>query len=261
MTLLAVVAHPDDETFACGSLLLHAGARMRTVVASISLGEAGSNALGGALPPGGLGGLRERELRSAAALLNVDEVEVVGLQDSGMSGAEPPGSICAVPFEELVEAVRLLLVRHRPTVVLTLDGSDGHRDHLRVRDAVLAAVDVEASDTVVYEHCLPRSLMWRWLSHKAGEEGAAPYVDYPEIGTPDADITTIIDMSRHYETRCKAIALHASQSSPFDGLPEELARGFLAVEHLRRLRPAWTGGAVESDLLGLSPGDLPVPGV
>lgn len=258
MTLLAVVAHPDDETFACGSLLLHAGARVRTVVASISLGEAGGNALGGDPPPGGLGGLREAELRSAAALLKVDEVEVLGFRDSGMSGPAPPGSICAVPIEMLVEAVQRLLNRHQPSVVLTLDGSDGHRDHLRVRDAVLAAADAQGSDATVYQHCLPRTLMWQWLQHKSGDEGAAPYVDYPEIGTPDEDVTTVIDTSRYLEKRLDAIALHASQSSPFDGLPEHLIRGFLAVEHLRRLRPVWTGGPVEADLLGLAAGDLPV---
>lgn len=257
MTLLAVVAHPDDETFACGSMLLHAGERVRTVVASLSLGEAGGNVLGGDPPPGGLGGLREAELRSAARLLNVDEVEVLGLRDSGMSGPPPPGSICAMPFERLVDTVRQVLDRHEPSVVITLDGSDGHRDHQRVCAAVVAAVDAGAPGTAVYAHCLPRTLMWQWLRHKSGQAEAAPYVDYPEIGTPDEDVTTVIDTSRHYETRLRAIALHASQSSPFDGLPEDLARSFLAAEHLRRLRPVWAGGPLETDLVGLAPGDLP----
>lgn len=253
MTLLVVVAHPDDETFACGSLLLHAGGRTRTVVACASLGEAGDYVLEGDVP-GGLGGLRERELRQAAALLGVDEIEVLGFRDSGMSGTEPTGSICAVPFEELTESIRQVIARHEPSVVITLDGSDGHRDHLRVRDAVLVALDESAPGTPLYLHCLPRTLMWQWLQHKSGEDSAAVYRDYPDIGTPDEDITTIVDTGRHYGLRWEAIAVHASQSSPFDGLPDDLARDFLAVEHLQRLRPAWTDGApIESDLMGLAP--------
>lgn len=264
MTLLVVVAHPDDETFACGSLLLHAGEVARTVVACASLGEAGEYAGTGEAPAGGLGGLRERELRAAADLLKVDQVEVLGFQDSGMSGPEPAGSICEVLFEVLVESVTRLLDKHRPTVVVTLDGSDGHRDHLRVRDAVVAAVDAAGSRTPVYQHCLPRTLMWQWLEQKAGVAEAAAYRDFPDIGTPDDDVTTLIDTSRYYGIRREAIALHASQSSPFDGLSEDLARGFLAMEHLRRVRPEWTGNEVEADLLGLErtrPGEGAAQGV
>ena len=47
--------------------------------------------------------------------------------------------------------------------------------------------------------------------------------------------------------------LHASQRSPYDGLPTDLRRDFLTVDRLRRVRPAWTGGPVESTL-------LPTPG-
>ena len=40
--LVLVVAHPDDETFGCGSLLMHAAARgVRTVVVCATRGEAG----------------------------------------------------------------------------------------------------------------------------------------------------------------------------------------------------------------------------
>lgn len=53
-------------------------------------------------------------------------------------------------------------------------------------------------------------MMWQWLENKTGQDSAAIY---------------------------------ASQSSPFDGLPDELARGFLAVEHLRRVRPEWISSA------------------
>ena len=45
--LLVTVAHPDDETFGCGSLLAHASARgIETVVACATRGELGEIAPG-----------------------------------------------------------------------------------------------------------------------------------------------------------------------------------------------------------------------
>src|SRR5437763_11299620 len=64
--LQLVVAHPDDETFGCGSLLLHAAAAGATTsVVCATRGEAGE---GGAAD---LGAVREQELRAAARLLGV----------------------------------------------------------------------------------------------------------------------------------------------------------------------------------------------
>jgi hypothetical protein len=48
--------------------------------------------------------------------------------------------------------------------------------------------------------------------------------------------------------REQAIALHASQTSPYAVMPDELRRTFLTVERLRRVRPPWPGGPVETDL-------------
>jgi LmbE family N-acetylglucosaminyl deacetylase len=248
MTLLAVVAHPDDETFGCGSILMYAAQRTRTVVACLTRGESGELAGDAHVGEGGLAELRESELRSAAALLGVDEVEVLGFEDSGMDGEPSPGSLAGVPFEDVVSAVRDLLARHRPSVVVALDGSDGHRDHLRLRDAVLAAA---GPDVALYLHCLPRSLMHRWILARHDDPASAAYVELPDIGTPDEDVTTLLDTGEFYDRRLEAIALHRSQASPFDGLPEDLKRDFLATEHLHRVQPPWPGREPEDDLVGL----------
>jgi N-acetyl-1-D-myo-inositol-2-amino-2-deoxy-alpha-D-glucopyranoside deacetylase len=61
---MAVVAHPDDETFGCGSLLLHAAARgMATAVVCATRGEAGEIAPGVDASAAGLGELRARTRR------------------------------------------------------------------------------------------------------------------------------------------------------------------------------------------------------
>ena len=247
--VMAVVAHPDDETFGCGSLLLHAAAQgAHTVVVCATRGEAGEVAPGVAAP-GGVAALREAELRSAAQALGVDEVEVLGFVDSGMAGEPASGTLCAAPIDDVTTVIGAALERHHPDVVIVLDGGDGHRDHVQVRGVVEGLL--EGTSATVYRHCLPRSLMHDWVRHHAGDDDAAAYVELPEIGTPDDELTTIIDTGPFLTRRETAVALHRSQRSPFDGLPDGLRRGFLAREQLVRVNPPWSGGPMERELHGL----------
>jgi LmbE family N-acetylglucosaminyl deacetylase len=248
--LLVVVAHPDDETFGCGSLLLHAAAAgMVTAVVCATRGEAGDTADGTA--PGDLGAIREAETRAAAAVLGVTQVEFLDFDDSGMSGPAGAATLVGAPPENVRDRVREHVEAFRPTVVVTLDASDGHRDHERIREATLAAVDT-ADWRVgrVYLHCLPQSLMRRWVEHMAATDPSWEHLRGDVPGTPDEAITTTFDTAEHLPGRERAMRLHASQRSPFDGLPDDLRRAFLTTEGLRRVRPEWTGGPKESALLG-----------
>jgi len=248
--LLVVVAHPDDESFGCGSLLAHAAARgVRTVVCCATRGESGEDALGLA-DDLGLGRLREQELRKAAALLGVDEVRVLHWSDSGMTGAPAPGTLADAPPDSVSTVIGEVIGQVHPDVVVTLDASDGHRDHVRVRDATLAAV--ERSDwhvPRVYLSCLARSLMARWVEHMSAIDPGSSYLELGELGTPDDLITTVVDTSSVYDLRWQAIRAHASQRSPFELLPPDLQYAFLSTDYLRRITPAWRGGLPEPDFL------------
>ncbi|WP_222271920.1 PIG-L deacetylase family protein [Modestobacter marinus] len=242
--LQVVVAHPDDETFGCGSMLLHAaGAGAETAVVCATRGEEGGDV-------DGLGAVRERELREAAGLLRVSRVDLLDFADSGMSGEAPAGSLVSAPFEDVVAAVAGAVAAFRPDVLVTLDASDSHRDHVRIRDAALAAAETVGVPRV-YLSCILRSLMRRWVDHVKVARPDMEHLnaDVAGLGTPDEEITTVIDVAAHLPVREKAIALHASQTSPFEGLPEELRRAFLATDHLRRVVPPWPGGAPETRLL------------
>lgn len=240
-----VVAHPDDETFGCGSVLLHAAAAGAvTAVCCATRGE-----LGGSGPE--LGAVREAELCEAAALLGVRHVDLLGYRDSGMNGPAADRTLVGAPFERVVADVRAAMEAFRPDVVITLDAADGHRDHARIRDAAVQAAEQLAVPRV-YLQCLPRSLIKRWVDHM---RAARPEVEHLEgdttsLGTPDEEITTVLDSTAHLLTRERAMALHASQISPFEGLPDHLRRAFLATDHLRRVVPPWTGGAPETSLFG-----------
>ena len=146
--------------------------------------------------------------------------------------------------------MRALLDDVRPDVVVTLDAGDGHRDHAAIRDATLAAVDAAGlTSTRVYLHCLPTSIMDRWVEHMKRTDPSWAHLELGALGTPDEQVTTEIDTRRFLDQRVAAMAEHRSQRSPFEGLPQELFEAFLTREHLIRVRPAWPGGPLETDLV------------
>lgn len=243
--LQVIVAHPDDETFGCGSLLLHAAASgMTTSVCCATRGEeGGEDAARGAE----LGRIRETELRQAAAAMHVSAVDVLGFGDSGMSGTPPPGSLMAADEGAVVQAVRERIAAFRPDIVVTLDGSDSHRDHIRMREVAIAAAEAENVPTVLLS-CLPRSLMRRWVEHMRGARPDMEHLDADAaaMGTPDELLTHRIDATDLLDEREQAMSIHASQTSPFEGLPSELRRAFLAEIHLQQVIPPWLGSDVRT---------------
>lgn len=233
MRLLVVVAHPDDESFGCGSVLAHAAASgYGTAVLCATRGEAGESRV----PSADLAALREQELRAAARILGVGEVRLLAHADSGMHGEPAPGTLAADPAM-LESEIRSVVEELRPEIVVTLDGSDGHRDHAIVRDATLAAVDRAGHrPAATYLWCLARSSMQRWAAHMRRIGGGDAYLSIQELGTPDEDLTTRLDVSAHLDLRWQAIRAHASQASPYDDLPLDLQEEFLAVDRLRLVR-------------------------
>lgn len=233
MKLLVVVAHPDDESFGCGSILAHASSiGYTTAVLCATRGEAGESRV----PTGDLAVLREAELREAARILGVTTVHLLDHTDSGMTGEPGPGTLAAASPAQVVSQVRSVVDEFRPDVLVTLDASDGHRDHAAIRDATLVAVDsCRHRPTATYLACLARSSMSRWAEHMRGIGGEA-YLSQGELGTPDAEITTFLDVRAHLPTRWEAIRAHGSQSSPFDELPTELQHEFLATDRLKLVR-------------------------
>jgi N-acetyl-1-D-myo-inositol-2-amino-2-deoxy-alpha-D-glucopyranoside deacetylase len=250
-TMLITVAHPDDESFGCGSVIASATRLgLRVVLCCATHGEAGEDATGESTDPAALGARRAEELRTAAEHLGVDEIELLDFADSGWDGPPPAGALVD-SVAAATAAVQELLTRHRPSVVVTMDpsGSDGHRDHAAIGAATTAAfaaaVDWPAS---LYHWCLPRSLMAKWAAVREGIDAESVYLTI-EIGRPDADITTVIDTSAVLEARRRAIAAHVTQTSPFVGLPDDVERAFLTADHLVRIAPPWPGGDPEDALL------------
>ncbi|MHC3474829.1 PIG-L family deacetylase [Streptomyces sp. 7R007] len=115
--VLAVVAHPDDESFGLGGLLaLLSGSGVPTAVLCFTHGE--SSTLHGR--PGDLRTVRADELACAARELGVERVELAG---------HPDGALDGIPVPRLAAEVIRLIGEQRPTHLLVFDtgGVTGHR--------------------------------------------------------------------------------------------------------------------------------------
>ncbi|MET0135592.1 MAG: bifunctional PIG-L family deacetylase/class I SAM-dependent methyltransferase [Kibdelosporangium sp.] len=151
--VIAVAAHPDDETLGasgCLQALHEAGARVDVVVASD--GEAAFPALG-AEERAALGRRRRDELTESLRAQGLDETSIhwLGLPDSGLSGH----------IADLTDALRDLLAD--ADCCLLPWPHDPHPDHSTVGGCALEAAPVTA-------HCWSYPIwMWHWTSEDAAE--------------------------------------------------------------------------------------------
>jgi N-acetyl-1-D-myo-inositol-2-amino-2-deoxy-alpha-D-glucopyranoside deacetylase len=231
MHVLVVIAHPDDESFGCGSVLARAAAAgHQTAVLCATRGEAGESHI----RTDDLAVRREAELREAARILGVGEVRVLDHIDSGMTGEPAPGTLAAADPVEVAAEVCAAIDEQQPDVDVTPDASDGHRDHVVMRDATLVAVHTaQHPPAAAYLWCLARSSMTRWAEHMRATGGGEAYLAFGELGTPDEEITLVVDVESQLAKRWAAIRAHASQASPYDDLPPALQHDFLAVDRLK----------------------------
>ena len=107
-----------------------------------------------------------------------------------------------------------------------------------------------SADSRLYFWCMADSLIKPWIAEMVGKGLLPAYADL-DIGTPDDQITTIVDVSAVGAIRRAGIAEHRTQLAPFDGLSDALYERILKHDYLVRVVPAWDGGPVESSLFGV----------
>jgi LmbE family N-acetylglucosaminyl deacetylase len=230
--LVVVVPHPDDETFGCGSLIaqaVHIGATVTVICAT--RGEAGERVDGAETADLPLAHVRERELRHAAAVLGAHRVVVLDHADSAFDGPLPERALCGVDVETLASEMKGWLREIEPHSVVTLDGSDGHRDHVHLRSAIELAISRMVDQPRLVLSSLANSLMRQWADEMRSANPETVYLeaDVAALGRPDEQLVRI-DAGPFVEIREQAIACHRSQRSPYDGLSHQLRRAFLATD-------------------------------
>lgn len=154
LCLMAVHAHPDDETFAGGIFGRYASEGARTVLVTCTLGEEGEivdpTMDADAVRPR-LGEVRTEELRCSVEALGIGQLYLLGYRDSGM--VNTPANANPLAFTNVdVEAAAARLVAlvraERPQVLITYDenGGYGHPDHIMAHRIATIAYE-SAGDT------------------------------------------------------------------------------------------------------------------
>ena len=224
--VLAVHAHPDDETLATGVALATLAERGHAVhVLTCTLGDHGEVMVPELQHLEGteeLAGHRRQELAAACAALGVEhrvlgeqpgtpDAAAVTHRDSGMAGspqAEHPQALVNADRAELAAAIAAEIRRVGAQVVLTYDstGGYGHPDHIAVHAATVAAVRNLPADhrPQLFAQVTPRSWVQedrRWLAEHVEPQPTAgsfrgrptsgvlvPHPDGPDAETrPDAE--------------------------------------------------------------------------
>src|SRR5882724_7219636 len=142
--MLAVFAHPDDETSAAaGTLTKYAREGVDIHVVTATRGERGDLGTGDVpIARRDLPAVREAELRAVLALYGAHPPILLDYRDQELSTAD---------FTTLTHDVWRVMVAVRPEVVLTFGptGISGHEDHKTIHRAATAAFHRYRSTTVV----------------------------------------------------------------------------------------------------------------
>jgi len=233
--LMAVLAHPDDESLGFGGTLAkYASEGVDVFVVTATRGDAGrfrGHRPGDAQHPGAaaLGKIRESELRAAADALGVREVSLLEYPDQYLDRVPPRDAI-----GRIVREVRRL----RPDVVVTFgpDGAYGHPDHIAISQFTTAAMPAAADPGFAVDGAGPEALphsvsklyyiAWpasTWAAYETAMKKLTSTVDGVERQAnpwPEWAITTTIDTRNVWRTVWRAVSCHDSQLAVYDRLKD-----------------------------------------
>jgi LmbE family N-acetylglucosaminyl deacetylase len=246
-TLLAVLAHPDDETFGLGgTLALYAQKGYHTYYLCATRGEAGTVDEEHMRGFSSTAEMRTDELMRAAKHLGLKDVFFLGYRDSGMPGTEEnkhPDAQINHSIDEVAGHVVKYIRELKPDLVLTHDPIGGykHPDHIHIHKATKLAFE-KADDASFHPEAgapfKPRALYYqvfsrrilRWMVRfmpifgkdptKFGRNNDVNLLELAEVNFPihvRLDIRPVSDIKRI------ASAQHASQGGT------EIRRGWMGL--------------------------------
>jgi LmbE family N-acetylglucosaminyl deacetylase len=234
LRLMAVLAHPDDESLGVGGTLAkYAAEGIATSLVTATRGQRGRYR-GHRHPPEHPGAdvladIRERELRAAASTLGVGDVTVLDYWDQDLDAADVASAVA-----EIARHLR----RVRPHVVLTFppDGAYGHPDHIAISQLAGAAIVAAAAAGPIAgqaaadaePHAVSKFyyMAWPQSTWRAYEEAFRSLVSTVDGVVrqsnpwPDWAITTTIDTRTHWRTVWDAVSCHESQIAAYERLKD-----------------------------------------
>ena len=267
LKLMAILAHPDDESLGVGGTLAkYATEGVDVALLTATRGERGrfhGHRAEEEEHPGAaaLAGIREQELRAAVSVLGVRRVSLLDYPDQQLACANPHEAIASIACE---------LRRSRPDVVVTFgpDGAYGHPDHIAISQFTTAATMVAADPAFVCpgggEAERPHSvsklyyLAWTAATFDAYQTAVGQLSSTVDGVVrranpwPDWAVTTVIDTRRVWSTVWRAVSCHQSQLTGYarlKDLPSSQHEALWGSQSFYRVFSTVNGGkARETDL-------------
>ena len=236
-TLVAVFAHPDDETIVSAVLAHYARAGVRVVLVTATDGRLGT-APHAHIPAGdSLAAVRAEETRCAARALGIDPPILLGFPDAGLAVLSPwPGE----PLDRMAARLTTVLRDLHPDAVITWgpEGGYGHQDHRLVGDVVTQLFQAGS---------LGSSARLYYVGFTADRTSTAPpWFGHRVYPTADALLTTSVAIDDQDLAAARAgLECHRSQATA-----AEMDTSFAAMRWLWQGRVrfrAWDGSGGRAD--------------
>jgi LmbE family N-acetylglucosaminyl deacetylase len=256
--LMAVFAHPDDESLGLGGTLArYAAEGIATYLVTATPGDRGRYYDNDIRPSDEeVGRVRAGELRAAASVLGVRDVTLLDYRDGRLDRAEP---------RQVIGRIAAAIRRHRPQVVVTFgaDGAYGHPDHVAISQFTCAALTVAADSSAAVDGAAHRVsklyfTAWPpriWELYQSVFKKLVSVVDGVEREAqawPEWMLTTRVDARSHWETAWRAIRCHETQMAIYQKLGDLTAEQHQELwgdQHFYRVYSAVNGGRQrETDL-------------
>lgn len=190
--VLAIFAHPDDESFGPGGTLALLSRKYDVILVSLTAGEACTLADGFCREM--IADVRKTELLVAAKTLGIKQVKILQF---------PDGCLKQTHEGEIEKSLQKIIEETQPISMITFEpkGFSGHEDHIIVSKLVTELF--EKNHLVESIHYFAITKMQRaFLSDY--------FVRIPEGYHPDR-LDTLIDVSPVWQKKIKAIEAYQSQ--------------------------------------------------
>jgi N-acetyl-1-D-myo-inositol-2-amino-2-deoxy-alpha-D-glucopyranoside deacetylase len=204
-SLLAVFAHPDDESLSAGGLLArHSSRGARTAVVTATWAADTT---------------RARELAEALRILGTEQPRMLGYADARVPESAPGSPrLCDAPLDDVVNRLVAHIREFRPRILVTHDaygGLTGHPDHLHIHRVTMLAAHAAGLGKLYPEAGVawqPRVLLLATHPHSAVPPlrdiiGAQKAV----YSVPDEHVTERLDVMPWLEKKVAAVLAHHSE--------------------------------------------------
>lgn len=217
-SILLVFAHPDDESFGvAGTVKKYTQQGVPIDLICATRGEKGSRL---DVPADiDTGTAREAELRTAAAIMGIRDIYLLGYIDGELDKAN---------INEIIGKIDDIMRHIQPEIVITFgpDGITGHSDHVAIGKAA----------TKAFERLSAKGIAPRKLYYVTIADSAVPNADDFGVTTrPDEEVAISTDISDYLDSKIQAIAAHRSQQDArefIEMLEESQELGFAEKEYL-----------------------------